>query len=373
VTRQLWWWGLVAVASRMPVAMTPLALVFLGRSTPGGYTLGAAAAAVYVVGEMVGASVLGARLGRGPRQLPLGMAAGALAFAVLPFTGGPVLLALVFLAGAAPAAAPGGTRAMLISLVPEEKVARALSAEAVLSQIVWAAAPALTVLLALQVHPAAPLLVAGALFLAGAVVVRRLPAPEPVTSPISRSLWRAWPIFITSSASNALFAATELMLPALLEQRHIAVGWSGPLLAWFALACAGGALGYGLRTWPGSLRLQSLVLLVGMAGSVALIVILPGLPGIAVGLLVAGLFQAGAMVSRSLTLRDRLPSHAHAPAYSIMYAVGAVGYSSSAAASAVVLEVASASVAIVVGVVVTLVIIAVSATAERRPVVRAER
>ncbi len=368
MTRQLWWWGLVALASRMPVAMAPLALVFLGRSTSGGYALGATAAAVYVVGEMVGASVLGARLGRGSRQLPVGMAVGALAFCALPFTDGPVLLAVTFLAGAAPAAAPGGIRAMLTSLVPESKVARAFSVDTVFSQIVWAAAPALAVLLALQVHPGAPLLLAAALFLTAAVVVGWLPAPEPVTAPISRSLWRAWPIFLTSSASNALFAATELMLPALLEQRRIAIGWSGPLLAWFALACAGGALVYGLRTWPGSLRTQCLVTLVGMALSISLVVLLPGVPGIAFGLLVAGVFQSAAMVSRSLTLRERLPAHAHAPAYSLMYAAAAVGYSSSAGISAVALEMASASVAIVIGVVVTLVITVVSALGDRSAV-----
>jgi hypothetical protein len=240
----------------------------------------------------------------------------------------------------------------------------------VLSQVIWAGAPALVVFLALQVHPGVPLLVAAVLFVAGAVVLRWLPAPEPVTAPISRSLWRAWPIYLTSTASNAVFAATELMLPALLEQRRIPIGWAGPLLAWFALACAGGALLYGLRTWPGSLRVQCLVLLVGMAGSIALTVFLPGVPGIAAGLLVAGLFQSGAMVSRSLALRERLPSYAHAPAYSVMYAAAAVGYSASAGISAVAVEAFSASVAILIGVAITLVIVVVSAVGER-PVVKA--
>ncbi|WP_063798615.1 MFS transporter [Nocardia sp. NRRL S-836] len=370
MSRALRLWGLVAVGSRMPVAMAPLALVFLGRSTPGGYVLGAAAAAVYVVGEIAGSAVLGARLGRSRRQLPAGMVVAALAFAVLPFVHGPLLLAVVFVAGAAPAAAPGGTRAILTSLVPEEKAARALSAEAVLSQVIWAGAPALVVFLALQVHPGVPLLVATVLFVAGAVVLRWLPAPEPVTAPISRSLWRAWPIYLTSTAANALFAAIELMLPAMLEQRRIPVGWAGPLLAWFALACAGGALLYGLRTWPGSLRAQCLVLLVCMSCSIALTVFLPGVAGIAAGLLVAGLFQSGAMVSRSLTLRERLPSYAHAPAYSLMYAAAGVGYSTSAGVSAVAVEVFNASVAVLLGVAITLVIVVVSAVGER-PVVKA--
>ncbi|MGZ3143028.1 hypothetical protein ACVDFE_13755 [Lentzea chajnantorensis] len=370
MSRPLLLWGLVAAGSRLPVAMAPLALVFLGRSTSGGYALGAGAAALYVVGEIAGSAVLGARLGRSRGQLPAGMVVGALAFAVLPFVDGPVLLAVVFVAGAAPAAAPGGTRAILTSLVPESRAARALSGEAVLSQVVWAAAPALVVFLALQVHPGVPLVLAAAFFLVGALGLRWLPAPEPVTAPISRSLWRAWPIYLTGTASNAVFAATELMLPALLEQRGIAVGWAGPLLAWFALACAGGAVLYGLRTWPGSLRVQCLVLLVAMSGSIALVAVLPGVAGIAAGLLVAGLFQSGAMVSRSLALRERLPSYAHAPAYSVMYAAAGVGYSASAGISAVAMEAFSASAAVLVGVGITLVVVVVSAAGER-PVVKA--
>ena len=42
-------WAVVAIGARMPVAMAPLALVFLARDRPGGYTLGATLAAVYSV------------------------------------------------------------------------------------------------------------------------------------------------------------------------------------------------------------------------------------------------------------------------------------------------------------------------------------
>ena len=202
MTRQLWLWGLVAVGSRLPVAMAPISLVFFGRAGTGGFSFGAIATAVYIIGEIVGASVLGARLGRSRRQLPAGLVAGALAFAATPFADGVVLLALVFLAGAAPAAAPGGTRAMLTSLVREEKVARALSAEAVLSQIVWAAAPALAAALSFLIHPGAPMLVAAAFLLVAAVPLGWLPEPERVTASLSRSLLAAWPIFLTPGSRS---------------------------------------------------------------------------------------------------------------------------------------------------------------------------
>lgn len=55
-------WACTSVGARMPVAMAPLALVFLVRERPGGYALGAVLAAAYVIGEIVGAPVLGMRL-----------------------------------------------------------------------------------------------------------------------------------------------------------------------------------------------------------------------------------------------------------------------------------------------------------------------
>ncbi|MFF7203284.1 MFS transporter [Streptomyces sp. NPDC008141] len=382
MSREPLMWGLVALTSKTPVAMAPLALVFLTRQSPHGYTFGAILASVYVLGEVAGAPLLGTRPGRGRTRwhLSFGLMAGALAFGALPLAvSAPpsVLIGLAFVAGVAPAACPGGIRAMLTRLVADNAVPRALSAEAMLTQIVWAAAPGLVVLLALQVHPGAPLMVVALLAATASVLLLRLPEPEepesagPPSRPMTATLLTGWPVYLTSAASMAMLATAELVLPALLEERHIAVGWAGPLLAGFALAGAAGAFCYGLRTWPGSVRTQSLVFLVGTSGCLALVTVLPGVTGIAAGLLLTGVLQAGVMIARTLSLRERLPPHAHAAAYSVMYAVGGVGYSLAASLSAVVSDLANASVAILGGVTVTLLITAVSALAEsRRPAPR---
>ncbi|RAJ59066.1 putative MFS family arabinose efflux permease [Streptomyces sp. Amel2xB2] len=401
MTRTTLLWGLVALAGKAPVAMAPLALVFLCRQSPHGYALGASLASAYVVGEVAGASLLGARLrhGRMRRQLSAGLVAGALAFCALPVARSapsPVLIALAVLAGAAPAACPGGVRAMVTRTVPDGAVPRILSAEATLTQITWAAAPALVVVLALRLHPGAPLLLGGLLAAGAAILLLRLPEPrepeepreesgaasaesasgesasgERAAVPMRRSLLHGWPVYLTSAASMAMLATAELVLPALLEERRLAVGWSGPLLAGFALAGAAGALCYGLRTWPGSVRIQSLVFLVATAGCLCLVAVLPGVPGIAVGLLLAGVFQSGVMITRTLGLRERLPQRVHAAAYSVMYAVGGAGYSLTASLSAVALDLATPSVAILGGVALTLLITAVGAVAEGRSARRA--
>ncbi|MGW2618990.1 MFS transporter, partial [Streptomyces sp. NPDC001500] len=84
-SRQVLTWACTAVGARMPVAMAPLALVFLVRERPGGYSLGAVLAAAYVIGEIVGAPVLGLRLrhARARVHLARGLACGAVGFAGL--------------------------------------------------------------------------------------------------------------------------------------------------------------------------------------------------------------------------------------------------------------------------------------------------
>ena len=104
-TRPLLDWALVAIGARFPVAMTPLALVFLVRERPGGYALGAGLAAAYVIGEVAGASVLGPRLNpeRARFQLAAGLALGACSFAglgLLPHAQPLVLGVTAILAGA---------------------------------------------------------------------------------------------------------------------------------------------------------------------------------------------------------------------------------------------------------------------------------
>ena len=184
---------------------------------------------------------------------------------------------------------------------------------------------------------------------------------------MARTLVRAWPIYLTASAAMSLLALAELVLPALLEQRGIGIAWAGPLLAGFATAAAVGAALYGVRAhWPGSLRAQSLVLLLGVAGCVAVMAVVPSLPVIAVALVVAGLMQSGVQVTRALSLRAALPPSAHAAAYSVMYAAAAVGYATSAGLVGVVQTGAAPSVALLAGVGLTVLLTAASAVGEVR-------
>jgi hypothetical protein len=379
VTRPVVNWALVAFGSRLPVAMAPLALVFLVRERPGGYALGAGLAAAYVLGEAAGAAVLGPRLSpqRARVQLAAGLAVGAGSFAALGLLSrAPVLVLGIFavLAGAAPAAAPGGLRTLLISQLPDTLTVQALSADSVLTYCVWPVAPALTVGLALSVGSWLPLLLTAAFMAAAAAGLRALPAGWDAGSDdrggatMVRTLARAWPIYLTGAAGISLLALAELVLPALLKQRAIGVGWAAPLLAGFSIASALGAVLYGARgRWPGSLRTQSLVLLLGVTTCVILAATVPSLVWVAGALLVAGLLESGVMLTRNLSLREALPASAYAAGYSVMYTASAIGYAASAAVAGAVQSVAAPSAAILTGAGLTLLLTAASALGEIAP------
>ncbi|MFE9022135.1 MFS transporter [Streptomyces sp. NPDC007808] len=376
-SKQVLIWACTAVASRMPVAMTPLALVFLVRERPGGYTLGAALAAAYVLGEIICAPVLGMRMdpARGRRHLALGLAGGTAGFAGLGALAGAhplVLGALAFLAGAAPAGVAGGQRALLTSLIPERAVAQALSVESMLMSGVWAVSPVAVAGLALGVAPRAPLFLVAVSMALGIAGHWLLPAGwstgerEQAGRARLRVLLRAWPVYVTGAAGLTLLGLAELTLPALLEQRGIGVVWSGPMLAGMATGAGLGAFLYGLRAWPGRLRVRSAVLICGMSVFVVLAALIPGAAGIAVALVVAGMLQSGALITRNLSLREALPPGALAAGYSVMYAAAGAGYAATGSLAGGLLQVVAPSTAIQAGVVLTLLLTALGWWGEAR-------
>ncbi|MEV4050680.1 MFS transporter [Amycolatopsis sp. NPDC049688] len=372
-------WAGTAVAARLPIAMAPLALVFLARGLPGGYAFGATLAAVWVLAEVIGAPVLGLWLRAERTKAHLLLAFGVAAACYLGLAFGPalptaVVVALTFVAGFAPAASPGGLRALLTRLVPEDDVAKVLSAEVMLNGLIWAGAPAVVAFLAVGAGPGAPMAVAGALnLLAFGLVVFRLPegVPDdtgPAVRVTAKTLAAPWPVYLTAAASMAMVSTIELVLPALIESRGLSVATVGPLLVVFWVSSVAGGVVYGRRRWPGSASRQSLVCLVVTTAALSAVAVLPGVAGIGATLAVGGLFQAAVLVTRNLSLRERLPAVAHAAGYSIMYAATGIGYSVVAAASALALRALSPAAAIGFGGAITVVIVAISAVAERRPV-----
>lgn len=382
-SKQILIWACTSVGARVPVAMAPLALVFLVRERPGGYALGAALAAAFVIGEMIGAPVVGLRLrpDRARPQLAAALAAGTAGFlglGILPGAHPVALAAFAFLAGGAPAAVAGGLRAMLTTLVPARAVTQALSTESMLNSGIWAVSPAAVTGLALGVAPRVPLLLAAALMASSIVGLWLLPAGWAAPDDGHRAegkgrgpsllglLVAAWPVYVTGAAGLTLLGLAELVLPALLEQRGIGVGWSGPILTGLAVGAGLGAFLYGVRAWPGRLRTRSVVLIGGMSVCVTAAALIPHTAGIAAALALGGMLQSGALVTRNLSLRETLPADALAAGYSVMYAAASAGYAAAGSLAGALLQVTAPSTAVLAGVALTLVLTAVGWWGETR-------
>ncbi|CAM5625657.1 MFS transporter [Streptomyces diastaticus] len=339
-------WAAVVMASRLPVAMAPLAFLFYGRGTDAGYSGGAAMAAAYAIAEAIGAPLLSTRLRTRPyrREIASGLGLSAVAFALLTFLSAPgtvLAVALAAVAGAAAAAAPGALRTMAEDLAPRKHIHTALSLESTLNMAAWAASPALVSVLALGVGPQTPFLLATLATLAATASLWLLPDKAGTTgegqrAPLKQAL-TAWPVYVTSIAAMYLLASIELTLPALLEHRDLPVTYSGPILTGFALASIVGGLVYGARTWPGRVERQSTVLLLVMIAGVAATALASTWPAIAGLLALTGLLQAVVLITRNLTLREELPSDLHPVGYSALYAGSGIGYGLSAAATGLLL------------------------------------
>jgi hypothetical protein len=376
LTPRLLGWAVASTLVRLPVAMAAMAMVFLGRGSAGGYTEGGTLAAVYVVGEVAGSGLLGTLLPphRMRMNLVLGIAVGAAGFGLMvadPHAPTVVLGVGAFVAGAAPAVAPGVLRTVLTDSVAEADLPKALSADSVLTELIWMAAPGVVVLLALQVSARAPLGLCAASMAGAAVAALGLKALRPAEDepkprrPSARVLVSGWPIYVTAAAAMSLSAVAELDLPPLLQSRHAAVGLSGVLLVLFGALSTLGSFLYGLRTWPGSARRHSLLFLAATAVAVSVEALVPDLPGIVTGFLLAGCLQPVVMITRGLSLRSALPDEAQTAAYSLMYSIQGIGYSITAAVAAVLVDHVAVSTAILTGVAICAALGAVSAIGER--------
>ncbi|MFI6038132.1 MFS transporter [Streptomyces sp. NPDC051315] len=370
-------WYVAMGLIRTPVAMAPLALVFLGHST-GSFSQGGLLAAAHALGEAVGAPFMGRGFDRKPflGQLRFALLAEALAFAALAVLAGhtptALLVVLAFTAGAVAAGVPGGMRAQLSSTTPEHLRATALGLESALNQAVWAAGPMLASLVATQLSPrvalalmaavsAAPLLMAGR-------IRHRTPAPrEQDRAPAGTlSVVRmAWPTVLLAAAIMFLVGAMDVALPARLETTGQQLALTGVITGLFAVASIAAGLVYGHRTWPGTPGSQTLALLPAMTAALTLCAVTGRLWGFFAAFLLGGLFYSPLMIIRNLALQHRLPENVWATGFSLLYAAGGLGYGAAALLTAALIDATTPAVTIVVCTAVTTLIGLIAGLGER--------
>jgi MFS family permease len=360
--------------------MAPLALVLLGHSA-GSFSVGGMLAAAHALGEAAGAPVMGRRFDHRPfpGQLRLALSIEALAFLALALTAGhaptAALAALAFVAGAGAAGAPGGMRAQLSATTPEHLRPLALSLESSLSQAVWAIAPPLVSVLYVQFSAPGALIAMAMACAAPLLFAHRIPHAGPRTGTPGEGkterlrtaaiLRLTWPTALLSAAIMFLIGTADVLLPARLNDVGSSPALAGLIMTAFAITSVMAGLAYGSRRWPGTPLSQTLALLPALAAAFAL----PGLtthPGsFATACAIGGLLYSPLLVIRNLTLQQRLPQHAWATGFSVLYAAAGAGYGAAGLTAAALLDIAGSGPAFVACTLITLVIGSLSLLGER--------
>jgi MFS family permease len=293
-------WSLVG---RLPVGMTPLALLLLVRGEGEGYGAAGIVVAVYAVALGVGAPIGGRQVDRfGPtRVLQIRAAFFALFVAAI------VVLALID-AGVGPIAAAAAlvglampplsstVRVVLPRIVPGDLRATAYALEASLQEVHFVGGPLLAAVLA-TIDPVASVVGAGVGSVLGTTMTARLPPVRE--TPRSRSAGAGVlgalgssgirTIVLYAATAGVAFGSVELAMPAFAEAEVGTRELGGVALACFSAGSLAGGLLTGLRPTVSQLRrfqLGALALAAAMVGlqlavsmpTLYLLAVLAGLP-----------------------------------------------------------------------------------------------
>lgn len=358
-------WFLNLLATKLPVAMSPLSFLFLGSELYGSYGYGLVLVGLYALAEAIAAPCLGFRLNRSYfiREVSRGLlvtAAAMTGIALLQEHGEPIAWVLATLAGASSAAVPGALRVAVTNIVPAPGVRPAYSLETAITMVCWAAAPALVALLSFGVSPLTPFLVSGILMGLGAGLSRLLSehaahpdSPDTTRRRTPRQDWRtlrsAWPVLLIAALAMSVVSLIELLLPARLEELDLPQSWAGPLLSALAIASIIGAVGYaGIRA-SGSFTGQTWAAIGVMLAAGVGLAVAPAVPAIVAALSTLGVAQAVCVIARNMSLREHLPEDLHVPGFALLYSLSGIGYGISAGFSALLLPHLSAQGTLLIG------------------------
>lgn len=359
-------WVAAVTGSRIPVAMAPLALVYLGHAATGSFAVGSLMAGVYAIAEAVCAPGAGRLLARRldtRRGLQWSLVAGAgclLALGALTLLKAPTAALIVAsaAAGGVPAVAQGGLRALLQQLVPDRLREKAFVLDATLLEVQYAAGPALVAGCVALGLPALTTVVMTVAALSSAAVIAALPAtsqrgleaadaaePDQPRQTHLEPAWRARAALGTYLASLTLGYAEgtiTVALPALLRHIGSTADLAGVVLVGLSVSRPIGGWTYGwLTTRLGNpTTARACLLLAGLGLLLLPIATAPALWVVVVGVAAFGLLVAPINAVRTLLLGRILPARQHAEGFSTLYGANGLGFGISGLASAALLQLA---------------------------------
>lgn len=296
---------LVSMLARVPLTATSVAITLYVVLTLGhGYAAAGLVGTALTVGGAIGAPVLGRLVDRrGLRPvLALTTVVEGVFWTGAPALPYPLLLVAAFFAGLLALPVFSVIRQSIAALVPEERRRPAYALDSMAVEISFMIGPALAVLLATAVSPRATMLaIATGMVLSGVLLfllnppVRAAHEAAPAdSSPVPRRQWltpRLFGVLAVTSAATVVLAGTDVAVVAVLRESG-QVGWTGAVLATWAVYSLVGGFAYGATSRP-----FSPAALVGLLGLATIPV---GLGGGQWWLLILAMLPAGALCAPSL-------------------------------------------------------------------------
>ncbi|MEU7997972.1 MFS transporter [Micromonospora sp. NPDC049060] len=275
---------LVSVLARVPLTATGVTLTFhvvldLGR----GYGAAGLVGAAITVGAAIGGPLLGRlvdRRGLRPVLVLTGIAE-AVFWSTAPMLPYPVLLPAAFLAGSLALPIFSVIRQSIAAMVPPERRRPAYALDSMSVELSFMLGPALAVAAATAISPRVTLHLVGAGIVAAGVAFWVLNPPvrgggEPA-GPQPRVPRRSWltprllAVLAVSAAGMLVLGGTDVAVVAVLRENGD-VGWTGAVLAVWAVASLVGGFAYGAvtRSFPPLILMAALSLCtipVGLGGA----------------------------------------------------------------------------------------------------------
>ncbi|ROS41278.1 MFS transporter [Amycolatopsis thermoflava] len=329
MNRAYWRWSVGAQLYRLPIAMGPLAFTSVAAVVTGSYRLGGVMVAVLVGAEIVGAVPCGRLLDRigVPRGLVLLLLAAGTAMAALVVAAGAesrgLLVALVVVPGLVVGGLSGGFRTLLGSVVPDERLPRAVAIDSMLFEGVLITGP----LLVAALNPAGalvPLAAMAAAYFAAALAVPRAVAPAPPRAaklPVRNAL----PWLACLFALGHLLATVEVA-PLPLVQR---LGADPALAAVVIVVLSGASIaGSAVFAWrrPPAGRRQAALALAGFVAGGSVLAADLGWAGLLTGAALVGGGTGPLLTIASVRLQRLLPEGRRAEGFSAAFVVQATGF-----------------------------------------------
>jgi MFS family permease len=343
--------------ARMAQTMMPLALLLVFRQRTGSFAVAGLAVAVFGLASVAGGPVTARVAGRrGRRVLASAGALNAVALVLLAVTASPAVawIAVVAAGVSVPPLTSVLRATILARIVSERERGAAFALDAVATELLFVAGPALVSAAVALGAAADALIVAGGLVVTGSAFVahatgdRSPPVPSPARGSGARRGAMLTPWLAVGTAQMAAIGFIEVAAAALaMKFGHPAA--AGTVLALWAAGSVAGGLVYGSRDWPGPAagQLRCLLLLaavgfavVAAAGSMTLLYPL---------MLVAGLACAPAATALTASFSAAVGAADQTESFAWLASASSLGGSAGYAAAGLLLTHAAIGVTIAVG------------------------